>query len=66
MFIPLTKIHNETHYVEKKKEKNKTKLLRSDSHSQCKSAEIAKQRLYEHGYDTMIKFVSFIFFFCGI
>ena len=48
MFIPLTKSHNETHYVAKKKtkKKNKTKLLRSD-----------------HGYDTIIKFVSFLFFF---
>ena len=31
-----------------------TKLLWLDSHSQCKSAGVAKQRLYEHGYGTVI------------
>ena len=34
--------------------KNKTKLLRWDAHSQCKSAGVAKQRLYDHGYGTVI------------
>ena len=36
----------------KKQNKNKPKLLRKDSHSQCKSAGVAKQRLYDHGYGT--------------
>jgi hypothetical protein len=47
-----------------KKTKAKKKLLRWDSHSQCKSAGVAKQRLYDHGYGTMIdrpyKFVVYI------
>jgi hypothetical protein len=30
----------------KREKKNKTKLLQWDSHTQCKSAEVAKQRLY--------------------
>jgi hypothetical protein len=38
----------------KKQQKNKTKLLQWDLHSQCKSAGVAKQRLYDHGYGTMI------------
>jgi hypothetical protein len=59
--ITLTEINNESHYVAKKK--TKKKLLRWDSHSQCKSAGVAKQRLYDHGCGTMIKFVSFVFFF---
>jgi hypothetical protein len=67
MFITLTKIHNETHNVaikkNTKKHKTKTKLLRWDSHSQFKSAGVAKQRLCDHGYGTMIKFASFDFFF---
>jgi hypothetical protein len=40
--------------LQKKKKKTKTKLLRWDSHSQCKSAGVAKPRLYDHGYGTMI------------
>jgi hypothetical protein len=45
-----------------KQTKNKPKLLRLDSHSQCKSAGVERQQLYDHGYGTMIKFVSFVFF----
>ena len=40
--------------LQKKREKTKTKLLHWDSHSQCKFAWVAKQRLYDHGYGTMI------------
>ena len=54
IFITLTEINDGTHYVAKKIKK------------QCKSAGVAKQRLYDYGYGTMIKFVSFILFFCGL
>jgi len=36
--------------LQKKNQTNKTKLLRWDSHSQCKSAGVAKQRSYDHRY----------------
>ena len=62
MFLKKTK-QNKTKQIKTKTKKNKTKLLRQDSHSQCQSAGVAKQRLYDHGYDTMITFVSFVFFF---
>ena len=61
IFITLTEINNETHYVankikkqKTKQTKNKTKMLRYDSHSQRKSAGVVKQRLYDHGYGTLI------------
>ena len=70
IFITLTEINNETHYVAKKKKKKKIyqrknpkKTQSRDLHSQCKSAGVAKQRLYDHGYGTVIKFVSFVVFF---
>ena len=51
---------------QKQKQKKQDKTAPIGSHSQRKSAGVVKQRLYDHGYGTMITFVSFVFFFCGI
>ena len=66
MFLKKQKKQTKQNKTKKQKQKNKTKLLRENSYSQCKSAGVVKQRLYDHGYGTMITFVTFVLFFCGI
>jgi hypothetical protein len=55
----LKKIKKNKNQNNKKTSQNCSDRIRTLS----KSAGVAKQRLYDHGYGTMIKFVSFVFFF---
>jgi hypothetical protein len=54
-------------HKKKKKQKQKQKKTRQNYsdriRTQCKSAGVVKQRLYDQCYGTMITFVSFVFFF---